>query len=83
MEGIVAISSSPDANVGKVRTLTMEPNLSNLRGYVDIKNDKLDELKDTNIFSIAEMLTPMGAAGDDPARTAINCLQTVALCSNV
>lgn len=76
MEGIVAISSSPDANVGKVRTLTMEPNLSNLRGYVDIKNDKLDELKDTNIFSIAEMLTPMGAAGDDPVRTAMSSKQS-------
>lgn len=83
MMGLVAISSSPDANVGKVRTLTMEPNISNLRGYIDIKNDKLDELKDANLFSVAEMLTPIGASSDDSTRTAIKCLQTVALYSNV
>lgn len=51
MIGIIGPSSSPDGNVGVNRTLTMEPNIKTARGYVDIKNDKLDEVKDVNLFS--------------------------------
>ena len=47
----------------------MEPGINSLRGYVDIKDDKLDELKDVNLFSPAEMLIPLGVTKDDPIRT--------------
>lgn len=69
MTGIIGVSSSPDAQVGVNRTLTMEPSINSVRGYVDIKSDNLDNLKDVNLFSPAEMLIPLGATRDDPIRT--------------
>ena len=69
MTGIIGVSSSPDGQVGVNRTLTMEPSINSVRGYVDIKADNLDELKDVNLFSPAEMLIPLGATRDDPIRT--------------
>ena len=47
----------------------MEPSIESCRGYIQTKNDKLDELKDVNLFSPAEMLIPLGATRDDPIRT--------------
>lgn len=69
MTGLIGVSSSPDAQVGVNTTLTMEPSINSLRGYVDLKDDKLDDLKDVNLFSPAEMLIPLGATRDDPIRT--------------
>lgn len=69
MTGIIGVSSSPDGQVGVNRTLTMEPSINSVRGYVEVKDDKLDELKDVNLFSPAEMLIPLGATRDDPIRT--------------
>ena len=69
MTGIIGVSSSPDAQVGVNRTLTMEPSINSVRGYLDIKSDNLDQLKDVNLFSPAEMLIPLGATRDDPIRT--------------
>lgn len=68
MMGIMAISTSPDANCGVVRSLALEPNIKNARGYIDIKDDSIQDLKDVNMFSPAEMLTPIGAAKDDANR---------------
>ena len=76
MLGILAMSTSPDYNVGKVRTLSMEPNIVNARGYIDIKNDKMGEIKDANIFSPAEMLTPLCARMDDTVRAAMATKQS-------
>lgn len=64
MMGIMAISTSPDYNCGVVRSLALEPNIKNARGYIDIKDDRIDELKDVNLFSPGELLTPIGAARD-------------------
>ena len=64
MLGIIAISTSPDANCGIVRQLTLEPNIVSPRGYIDIKNDQLDKLKDSNLFSPAELLSPLGVTRD-------------------
>ena len=64
MMGIMAISTSPDYNCGVVRSLALEPNIKNARGYIDIKDDKVEELKDVNLFSPGELLTPIGAARD-------------------
>lgn len=69
MTGIIGVSSSPDGQVGVNRTLTMEPSINSVRGYVDVKADNLDELKDVNLFAPAEMLIPLGATRDDPIRT--------------
>ena len=57
--------------------LVVEPTISNARGYRDDtfdpnNSDDLDNLKDVNIFSAVEMLTPGTARRDDAIRTAIN-----------
>lgn len=68
MIGVVGTSSSPDAQVGVNRTLTMEPNIESCRGYIKTTDD-LNQLKDVNLFSPAEMLIPLGVTRDDPIRT--------------
>ena len=70
MLGLIAVSTSPDANCGVVRQLTLEPNIVGPRGYMEIKKDKLDELKDVNLFSPAELLSPLGVTRD-------NCIVTL------
>lgn len=76
MLGIIAMSTSPDANVGVVRQLTLEPNILTARGYIDIRNDDLDSLKDVNLFSPAELLSPLGVTMDDSSRTAMATKQS-------
>lgn len=68
MIGIIAPSSSPDGNVGVLKTLSCEPNITSVRGYVNIKNDHVDELKDVNLFSPGEMSIPLAGIYDDPTR---------------
>lgn len=68
MTGVIAVGTSPDGNVGVLKTMTMEPSITSIRGYVDVKNDKLDELKDVNLFSPSELSIPLGATKDDPTR---------------
>ena len=69
MIGVIGITSSPDAQVGVNKTLTSEPSITSVRGYIKPMDDKLDELKDVNLFSPAEMLIPLGVTRDDPIRT--------------
>jgi hypothetical protein len=70
--GKIAMSSSPDANIGINRELVVEPTIANARGYRDqVAPEDLDSLQDVNIFSPVEMLTPGTAAGDDPIRVAM------------
>ena len=68
--GKIAISTSADANVGINKQIVVEPTLSNARGYRD-QVDNPETLKDVNVFSPVEMLTPGTARNDDPIRTAI------------
>ena len=68
MVGIIAPSSSPDGNVGVLKTLSTEPAITSIRGYVDIKQGKEDELTDVNVFSPAELMMPMSGSYDDPTR---------------
>ena len=73
MLGIVGISTSPDANVGVVRELTLEPNITSTRGYMEVKNKAgVEDLNSANLFTAAELLTPIGVTHDDPDRTSIN-----------
>lgn len=72
MVGIVGISTSPDAGVGIVRQLTLEPNITSTRGYMDITPiEDIDNLTSANLLTPAELITPMGVTHDDGARTAM------------
>lgn len=75
MMGVIGMSSSPDANVGVVRKLSLEPNIKGPRGYIDINEDRT-ELHDVNIFTAAEMLTPMGSTHDESIRLAMASKQS-------
>ena len=63
MIGTLALNSSPDANVGVVRTLTLEPQITSTYGYIDTSKSEGD-LKDLN----AE---PLQVRHDDPDRTSM------------
>ena len=74
MMGIIAMSTSPDANCGINRELTWEPNIYNARGFIEEK--KPDDLKDVNLFSVSELVTSQGVTKDDAIRTAMAGKQT-------
>ena len=71
MVGTIGISTSPDANVGVARQLTLEPQIKSTYGYIDTSKS-LDELNSANLFTTAELLQPLGVTHDDPDRTAID-----------
>lgn len=73
MLGTVGISSSPDANIGVVRQLTMEPQITSTNGYIDASKSE-DDLNSANLFTVAEMISPLGVTHDDPDRTAMEIL---------
>jgi hypothetical protein len=75
MVGLAGVSTAVDANVGISRHLTMEPNIVSARGYIDI-NDDSSKLSDANLFTPAEMLTPMGVTRDDAPRVAMASKQS-------
>ena len=68
MIGIIAANTSPDGSVGISRTLTLEPEITNLRGIIKDKHNELDDLNDTNLFSPGELTIPLAATIDDPNR---------------
>ena len=73
--GKIAMTSSPDANVGINHSLVIEPTISNARGYRD-PVDNVEDLDDVNIFAPTEMLTPGTIRGDDAIRSAIAVKQS-------
>ena len=77
MIGLYTISTSPDANAGVVRELTNEPNIISARGYLGtVTPDKYGDLKDTNLFGAAELLSPLGGTRDDSIRLAMATKQS-------
>ncbi len=78
MTGLFTLSSSPDANVGVNRFLTLEPPITDPRGFIDNKalQGKVDDYNDVNLFGIAELLTNGCADGDDSLRTTMSCRQS-------
>lgn len=76
MMGVMGMSTSPDANVGIVRQLTMEPGVVSSRGFMELKDDDVNQIKDVNMFTTAELLTPMGVSHDDSVRTAMSSKQS-------
>jgi len=75
MVGVIGMSTSADANVGVSRRMALEPNITGPRGYINIEND-YEKLNDTNIFTAAELLTPMGNTHDDSIRLAMASKQS-------
>lgn len=79
MIGTVGMATSPDANVGVVRAMTLEPQIKSTYGYIDTSKD-VSELNSANLFTVSELLNPLGAMHDDPDRTAMDfCLFDVAV----
>lgn len=68
--GKLAIQSSPDKNVGVNKSLVVEPTIDNARGY-RAPNTDIEDLKDVNVMSPSEMLTPGTARNDDSIRVSI------------
>ena len=75
MVGNIGIATSPDGNCGVVRKLTQEPKVINQRGFF-VCNGNKDELDQNNIFSYAELLTPLGVTNDDGMRTSMAVKQS-------
>lgn len=73
--GKLAMSTSPNANVGIDKQLTVEPTILNARGFRDQVEDP-EELKDVNLFSPQELLTPGTIRNDDPIRSSIAIKQS-------
>jgi hypothetical protein len=71
--GKIAMSTSPDVNVGVSRDIVTEPTLTNARGHRQQVDDP-ETLKDVNLFSPVELLTPGCIRHDDGIRSAINLL---------
>jgi len=73
MMGVLGITTSSDANCGVVRQLTLEPNITSTRGYIDTTaKEDVDDLNSANLFTTAELLTPIGITHDDPDRSSMN-----------
>ena len=73
--GKLAMSTSPNANVGIDKQLTVEPTIINARGFREQIDDP-EELKDVNLFSPQELLTPGTIRNDDPIRSSIAIKQS-------
>ena len=67
MTGLIGVSTSPDMNVGVQRELTMEPKIMDTFGSIDTAKSP-NEMKDLNLFTYAEQLTPHGVMRDDAIR---------------
>ena len=72
MTGTIAVSTSPDANVGIQRQLTLDPGITSTRGYIKPQDeDTLADENNVNLMSPAELLSPPGALHDDAHRTSM------------
>lgn len=68
--GKLSMSTSADAGVGVTRYLALEPTITNARGYRAPVED-IDALKDTNLCSPVELMTPGTISLEDPHRSSI------------
>lgn len=77
MLGIFSQSTPISSNVGIARTLSLNPNVTSLRGYLKSgKSVDKKDLNETNILSGAELLVPMAATHDDPQRVSMASTQS-------
>lgn len=73
--GKLGMSSEPNNSIGVLRQLVIEPTIANARGYREPVED-LSELKDVNIMSPIDAITPGVFRIDDAMRTAMTNSQT-------
>lgn len=77
MLGIIGVTTSPDANVGVNRQLTLEPNITSTRGYTKITDKKdLQQLSNANLLTPSELLSPPGVLHDDGPRIGMSYKQS-------
>ena len=67
MTGAMCISTSPDANCGVVRELTVEPKVINSRGFIDCESPST-EMKQNTLFGFSELVNGVGVTMDDSIR---------------
>lgn len=81
MIGTMAPATSPDGSVGVSRVLSLEPNITNLRGFIRDakKNNELNKMTGANVFSPVELSTPLATTYDDPNRLGHNMKQSCQL----
>lgn len=78
MLGVFGITGTPDGEVGIKKFLTIEPNITSTRGYIEATDTKdVDNLNSANLFTFAESLTPPSVRHDDPPRTGMMYSQSV------
>lgn len=78
MLGVLGITTANDSGVGINRQLTLEPNITSTRGYIDIAGqENVEKLNSAQLLTPNEMLTPLGVQHDDPARTAMMYKQSM------
>lgn len=78
MLGVLGITTSPDSGVGIKRQLSLEPNITSTRGYIDIAGQEhVEELNSAQLMAPSELLTPLGMQHDDPTRTSMSYKQSM------
>lgn len=78
MLGVLGITTSPDSGVGIKRQLSLEPNITSTRGYIDVAGkDHVEELNSAQLMAPSELLTPLGMQHDDPTRTSMSYKQSM------
>lgn len=77
MLGIFSQSSPISGNIGISRTLSIDPNVTSLRGYIKPgSKDTVKSMSQTKLLSGAELLLPMAATHDDPQRVSMASTQS-------
>lgn len=76
MLNVMGMSTGFAGNVGIARQLTIDTNITNVRGYIKGDADNIDEINPTKTLCMTEALTPFGCTRDDPFRTAMTFIQT-------
>lgn len=80
MLGVIGITTSPDSGVGINRQMSLEPNITSTRGYIEsVGKDNVEELNPAQLLTPTEMLTPLGVQHDDPTRTSMAYKQSIAM----
>lgn len=77
MMGVFAQSSPISANIGISRILSLNPNITSLRGYIEPgSKSNIKDLDETKILSGAELLLPMTVTHDDAQRVSMASTQS-------
>lgn len=76
MLNVIGMSTGFAGNVGINRQMTIDSNISTVRGYIKDGVENIDSISPTHTLCMTEALTPFGSTRDDPFRTAMTFVQT-------